>query len=39
MNMQWLLFSQYAYIGFEAKILTYVSNDLSFLLFFLIKAI
>lgn len=32
-------FSQYAYIGFEEKILTYVSNDFSFLLLLLIKAI
>lgn len=34
-----MIFSQCAYVEFEEKILTYVSNDLSFLLLFLIKAI
>lgn len=32
-------FPQYAYTGFEARILTSVSSDLSFLLLFLVKAI
>ena len=34
-----MILSQYAYISFEGKILTYVSNDLSFLFLSLIKAI